>query len=300
MPKRKILPIALTIAGSDSGGGAGIQADLKTFAALGVHGASVITCVTAQNPKRIHNIESCSPKIVRQQIEAVFEELRPGAVKTGMLLSVENVRVVADFFERGFPVGRGYRRAGTGVSGQGEGGSRGRSPHQKCRQMLIVDPVMISTSGARLLKPAAIKILQEQLLPLATLVTPNLHEAEILTGRKLMSVEDLRVAAREIHARFGCAALVKGGHLKRGHEAMDIFFDGWTELLLRAPFIKDIRTHGTGCTYSAAIAGYLARGFDLLQAVKCAKEFITQAIAQSRCIGKHFALNYSPRTAIQK
>ena len=275
MPKRKILPIALTIAGSDSGGGAGIQADLKTFAALGVHGASVITCVTAQNPKRVRNIESCSPKIVRQQIEAVFEELRPGAVKTGMLFSAEIVRVVAEFFK-----------------------GRDAAPRRPCLP-LIVDPVMISTSGVRLLTPAAIKILQRHLLPLATLVTPNLHEAETLTGRKLMSVEDLRATAREIHARYGCAALVKGGHLRKGREAVDIFFDGETELLLSAPFVKGVRTHGTGCTYSAAIAGYLARGLDLPQAVKRAKEFVTQAIAHSQRVEKYFALNHSPRTAIQ-
>jgi hydroxymethylpyrimidine/phosphomethylpyrimidine kinase len=270
MPKRKILPIALTIAGSDSGGVAGIQADLKTFAALGVHGASAITCVTAQNPNRVHNIESCSPKIVRQQIEAVFEELRPGAVKTGMLFSAEIVRVVVRFFKK-----------------------QNRLP-------LIIDPVMISTSSAMLLKPSAIKILETQLLPLATLVTPNLHETEILTGHKITSVENMRAAAREIHAHFGCAVLVKGGHLHGGREAVDIFFDGRMELFLSAPFIKGVRTHGTGCTYSAAITGYLARGLDLPQAVKRAKEFVTQAIAHSQRVEKYFVLNHSPRTTIQR
>lgn len=257
-------PVALTIAGSDSGSGAGIQADLKTFAALGVHGASAIACLTAQNPKRVLAVEAVSPEILRQQIEAVCEEMQPAAVKTGMLLSAENVRVVAEFF--------GARAAHTRVP-------------------LIVDPVMVSTSGAVLLKPAAIKILKKTLLPLATLVTPNLYEAEILTGRKLASVGDLRTAAREIHARFGCAALVKGGHLRSGREAVDIFFDGRSELLLSAPFIKGIRTHGTGCTYSAAIAGNLARGCTLPQAVQRAKQFITQAIAGSYRIGKHSALN---------
>jgi hydroxymethylpyrimidine/phosphomethylpyrimidine kinase len=196
-------------------------------------------------------------------------------VKTGMLLSVENVRVVARFFK-----------------------GRDAAPRHPCP--LIVDPVMISTSGAMLLKPSVVKILETQLLPLATLVTPNLHEAGILTGRKITSVENMRAAAREIHARFGCATLVKGGHLRGGCDAMDIFFDGRTELLLCAPFIKDVRTHGTGCTYSAAIAGYLARGLNLLQAVKCAKEFVTQAIVQSRRIERYFVLNHSPLTAIQK
>ncbi len=260
-------PVALTIAGSDSGGGAGIQADLKTFAALGVHGASAIACLTAQNPRRVLGVELVSLNMLRQQIEAVFEEMPPAAVKTGMLFSAENIRVVAEFFK-----------------------GRDAAP-RRARPPLIVDPVMISTSGAILLKPAGIRILKEALLPLATLVTPNLDEAEILTGRKLASIEDLRVAARRIHARFGCAALVKGGHLRGGREAVDIFFDGRTELLLSAPFIKGNRTHGTGCTYSAAIAGHLARGCHLPQAVKHAKEFITRAIAGSYRIGKHSALN---------
>jgi hydroxymethylpyrimidine/phosphomethylpyrimidine kinase len=262
MPKRKILPVALTIAGSDSGGGAGIQADLKTFAALGVHGASVITCVTAQNPRRVRNIESCSPKIVRQQIEAVFEELPPAAVKTGMLFSAEIVRVVAAFFK------------------------------ERCRLPLIIDPVMISTSGAMLLKPAAIKLLREHLLPLAALVTPNLHEAGILTGRKVTSIENMRAAAHEIHAHFGCAALVKGGHLRGGCEAVDIFFDGRTELLLTAPFVKRVHPHGTGCVYSAAITAELVLGHDLSDAVKLAKHYITHAIARSYRIGQHFALGH--------
>jgi len=253
-------PVALTIAGSDSGGGAGIQADLKTFAALGIHGTSAIACLTAQNPKRVLAVETCSPRILRQQIEAVFEELPPAAVKTGMLFSAENIRVAAGFFKT------------------------------KKHPPLVVEPVMASTSGAVLLKPAAIKIVMEKLLPLAALVTPNVCEAEILTGLKLASVEDLRTAARKIHARFGCAALVKGGHLKNALEAIDIFFDGRTELLLSAPFIKGIRTHGTGCTYSAAITGCLARGCNLPQAVTRAKQFITHAIALSRRVEKHFVL----------
>src|SRR5882672_8251763 len=142
------LPIVLTIAGSDSGGGAGIQADLKTFAAFGIHGASAIACLTAQNPKRVLGVEPCSPKMLRQQIEAVFEELPPSAVKTGMLFSATNIKVVASFFGR-----------------------------VAVRKHLVVDPVMVSTSGARLLQPAAEKVLKEKLLPLATLVTPNLDEA---------------------------------------------------------------------------------------------------------------------------
>ncbi len=155
---------------------------------------------------------------------------------------------------------------------------------------MIVDPILVSTSGAKLLEPKAIKILKEKLLPLATLVTPNLSEAEILSGQKISSVEEMREAARKIHSRFGCAVLVKGGHLKNAREAADIFFDGKTELLLSAPFVKGVRTHGTGCTYSAAICAALALGHDLPQAVQIGKKFVTAAISESYRIGKHFAL----------
>lgn len=264
MPKRKTLPIALTIAGSDSGGGAGIQADLKTFAALGVHGTSAIACLTAQNHRRVLGVEPCSPKMLRRQIEAVFEELKPAAVKTGMLYSAENIRVVANFF--------------------------GQLPSSIRHPRLIVDPVMVSTSGARLLKPSAEKTLKEKLLPLATLVTPNLDEAEILAGQKISSPEQMREAARKIHSDFGCAVLLKGGHLKGCREAIDVFFDGETELLLSAPFVKGVSTHGTGCTYSAAICAALALGHDLPHAVEIGKNFITEAIADSYQIGRHFAL----------
>jgi hydroxymethylpyrimidine/phosphomethylpyrimidine kinase len=264
MTKCKKLPVALTIAGSDSGGGAGIQADLKTFAALGVHGTSAIACLTAQNPKRVLGVEPCSPKMLRQQIEAVFEELPPAAVKTGMLFSVENIAVVAKFF--------------------GSPQSAVRNPQ------LVVDPVMVSTSDARLLQPAAEKVLKEKLLPLATLVTPNLDEAEILADAKINSPEQMRAAARTIHARYGCAVLLKGGHLKNSRVAIDVFFDGKTELLLSAPFVKGVSTHGTGCTYSAAICAALALGHDLPHAVELGKNFITAAIAGSYRIGNHFAL----------
>jgi hydroxymethylpyrimidine kinase/phosphomethylpyrimidine kinase len=259
--KLKRIPVALTIAGSDSGGGAGIQADLKVFASLGVHGTSAITCVTAQNPRRVLGIEASKPAIVRRQMQAVFEELSPAAVKTGMLYSEGIVRVVADFMahRRGVP--------------------------------LVVDPVMIATSGARLLESSAVRSLKNVLLPLATVVTPNLDEAALLAGRDLKSIEDLRWAARRIQGRFGCAVLVKGGHLKGGTEAVDIFSDGKGELLLSAPFIKGVRTHGTGCTYSAAIAAFLGKGERLPRAVARAKEYVLQAICQSNDIGKHQALN---------
>ncbi|HTQ51262.1 MAG TPA: bifunctional hydroxymethylpyrimidine kinase/phosphomethylpyrimidine kinase [Candidatus Acidoferrales bacterium] len=258
------LPVAMTIAGSDSGGGAGIQADLKTFAAMEVHGTSAIACLTAQNPVRVSAVEACSPKMLRLQIEAVFEELPPRAVKTGMLFSTGNIRVVASFFG-------GPRRA-----------VRDRR--------LIVDPVMVSTRGDRLLQPAAEKVLREKLLPLATLVTPNRDEAALLAEQTISSPEDLRSAARKIQARFGCAVLAKGGHLRNSRTAIDIFFDGKTELLLSAPFIRNISTHGTGCTYSAAICAALALGHGLPEAVQIGKNFITAAILRSYRIGKYFAL----------
>jgi len=266
MASRKNLPVALTIAGSDSGGGAGIQADLKTFAALGVHGASAITCLTAQNPKRVLGIETVSPKMLRQQLEAVFEELNPRAVKIGMLFSAKNISIVANFF---------------------------RTPNSELRTLkLIVDPVLISTSGTKLLEPNTLNIFCEKLLPLATLVTPNLFEAEILSGQKITSLEEMSDAAEKIHSRFGCAVLVKGGHLKskvqgpKSKVAADLFFDGKTELLLTAPFLKGIRTHGTGCTLATAIACGLAEGLSLPLVVGRARAFVQTAIATAPGFGR--------------
>ena len=260
----KPLPVALTIAGSDSGGGAGVQADLKTFTALGVHGTSAITCLTAQNPRRVLGIEACSPKIIRQQIEAVFAELPPAAVKTGMLYSSAIIRTVAKFFQD--------------------------SQFEIRNLKLVVDPVMVATSGAPLLKPSAIKALTEELFPLATIITPNLDETEVLLGCKPSSVEEMRTAAQALWCQFGCAVLVKGGHLRGSREAVDIFFDGETELLLTAPFIRGLHLHGTGCTYSAAIAAHLALGCELPQAVTRAKESVTRAITGSRRVGRHTTL----------
>lgn len=261
--KRPVLPIALTIAGSDSGGGAGIQADLKTFTALGCHGTTAITCITAQNPRVVTGIQPIRADLVRKQIETVFAELPPRAVKTGMLFSTEIIKVAAEFFATGK------------------------------RPPLVVDPVMVATSGAVLLKPSAIRALKESLLPLATLVTPNLDEAQLLVGRKLRTLEDLLDAAAELHAKFGCAALVKGGHLKLGAEAVDVLFDGKRFTVLKARRIKGVSTHGTGCTYSAAIAAHLAQGKNLSSAVVAAKQFITQAIRLSYRAGKHPVLNQS-------
>jgi hydroxymethylpyrimidine/phosphomethylpyrimidine kinase len=209
-------------------------------------------------------VEACSPSSLRAQIQAVFEELPPRAVKTGMLYSTGLIRATA-------AVLRGY----------------GPIP-------LVVDPVMVSTSGARLLKPEAIAALKRELLPRASLITPNLDEAEILVGARIRSVEDLRAAARELRTRFRCAALVKGGHLKQLREAVDIFNDGRQELLLSAPYVRGISTHGTGCTYSAAIAACLARGLALPAAVVRAKEYVSNAIAQACFTSGHTLLDHFP------
>jgi hydroxymethylpyrimidine/phosphomethylpyrimidine kinase len=259
--REKNLPVALTIAGSDTGGGAGIQADLKTFAALEVHGVSAITCVTAQNPRRVLGVMPCSIGIIKSRWFAVFEELPPAAAKTGMLYSEQIIRTVAEFLE-------------------------------SHRVPLVVDPVMISTSGATLLKPGALKAFCSRIMPLATLVTPNIHEAELLVGEELKSFADLRRSAKALHERFGVAVLVKGGHLRQARRAMDVFFDGEEEQLLSAPFVRGIRTHGTGCTYSAAITALLAKGFPFTTSVRQAKRFISRAIRQSHGVGRHSVLNW--------
>lgn len=260
------LPVALTIAGSDSGGGAGIQADLKTFASLCVHGTSAITCLTAQNPKTVLGILPATTEMVQLQLNAVFEELAPAAAKTGMLYSAKITSLVAQFFKE----------------------------HRDTP--LIVDPVMIATSGARLASPSAKRVLTEELLPIATLVTPNLSEAEVLLGKAIQTVDDLRAAAKHIHGNFGCAALVKGGHLPDMDVAIDFLYSQDGEWLLKAPYIKGISTHGTGCTYSAAITAYLALGHDLASAVHLAKDYITQAIANHVGTTKHSLLNHFWKT----
>jgi hydroxymethylpyrimidine/phosphomethylpyrimidine kinase len=240
--------VALTIAGSDSGGEAGLQADLKTFDRLKVHGVCAITCVTAQNRKTVARLEPCSPQMVRAQLEAVAAAFPLSAAKTGMLFSASIVREVAAFFQ------------------------------QMRAVPLVVDPVILSTSGRRLLQANGVVALQRKLLPLATLVTPNVSEAEILTGKKIATVEQLREAARTIHQAFGCAALVKGGHLPGTKEAVDFLCSSQGEWMLSAPRAHKKGLHGTGCTYSAAITAWLARGRSLEQAVKLAKDHITRMI----------------------
>ena len=248
-------PVALTVAGSDSGGGAGIQADLKVFAALGVHGTSALTCLTAQTPAGVTGVHPVPSAFVARQLEALMRDLPPAAAKTGMLFNAGIIRAVAETFGR----------------------------HRSIP--LVVDPVTIATSGARLLRPDAMRALQDRLLPLAALVTPNLDEAAALMGRPLRSVDDLRWAARGFHGRWGVPALVKGGHLRDTAQATDVFWDGREERILRAPFVAGVSTHGTGCTYSAAIVAFLALGLPLPDAVERAKRAITRAIRRSTRLG---------------
>lgn len=260
MAPRRQQPVALTVAGSDSGGGAGIQADLRTFAAHDVHGTTAITCLTAQNPCGVLGISACTPAFLALQLKAVLGELPPDAIKTGMLYSAALIRELASAL-RDLP----------GVP-------------------LVVDPVMIATSGARLLKPSAERALCDRILPLATVITPNLDETAALLGSgPLRSEEDLVAAARQLQSRWGCAVLVKGGHLgpvTRRNEAVDILVHGGSLLRLAGRFVRGVSTHGTGCTYASAIAARLAHGDSLPAAVKSAKRYITLAIEQSVRIGR--------------
>lgn len=264
MAQRPSVPVVLTIAGSDSGGGAGLQADLKTFAALGVHGACAVTCLTAQNPGGVHALQPCSPAFLCRQLEAVWTELPPAAVKTGMLHSAGLVRAVAGFLRQVQPV------------------------------PLVVDPVMVATSGASLLRSEARRVLERELFPLATVLTPNLPEAETLLGCTFRGTEGQVAAAQELQRRHGCAVLVKGGHSGGRREAVDVLWDGSEATLLRAPRISGVRTHGTGCTFSAALAAFLALGLPLREAAGQAKQVVTAAIRQAVRIGRHDALWPSP------
>ncbi len=260
------VPVVLTIAGSDSGGGAGIQADLKTFAALGCFGTSAITCVTAQNPDAVRGIEALSPEIVQRQIDAVCDGFPVVAVKTGMLYSAELVaRVAAVLGARRLPA-------------------------------LVVDPVMIATSGGRLLKDDAVAALRSDLLPLATVTTPNIPEAETLTGMAIASVEQMEAAARAVYDRFGCACVVKGGHLDsaRGAALVDVLYDGAVCHRFAQTRLPAVETHGTGCTFAAACAAGLAHGRTLPDAVKAAQAFVAHALAAPFRAGKHTPLGIRP------
>lgn len=256
-------PIALTIAGSDSGGGAGIQADLKTFHRFGVYGTSAITAVTAQNTTGVQAIHPVPVRDVRAQIDSVVTDLRPDALKTGMLATAELAREVA------------------------------RTIREYDLDNYVLDPVMVATSGDRLLESDAESALGEALLPLSTVVTPNLEEAAILVGRPVGTLEEMRSAARALVESGAQAALVKGGHLDG--DAIDLLWDGADEYLFRRPRIDTRHTHGTGCTLSAAIAAGLARGDALVDAVEAATRFVGRAIATAPGLGRgrgpvnHFA-----------
>ena len=245
----------MTIAGSDSSAGAGIQADLKTFAALGVYGTCAITAITAQNTKGVTGITEVSPEMVAAQIDAIVSDIRPDAVKTGMLASAAIIEVVA----------AGIRK------------------HSLTK--VVVDPVMVAKSGDTLLQQDAVGALRLLLLPLATVVTPNLPEAETLVGRPLKGDEDLREAARELVAGGARAVVIKGGHRPDRAQAVDLFYDGKSFHEFAAPWVETTSTHGTGCTFSSAIAAFLARGYEPKEAVQEAKAYLTEALKHAYPIG---------------
>jgi hydroxymethylpyrimidine/phosphomethylpyrimidine kinase len=251
----RVKPVALTIAGSDSGGGAGIQADLKAMEANGVFGMSVITAVTAQNTRAVTAAFDLPLDIIEAQLDAVADDFTIGAVKTGMLSSVGIIELVA------------------------------RKVRERRLGPVVVDPVMVSKSGFSLLADDAVGAVRELLLPLARLVTPNTHEAERLTGLPVRTLAEAEAAARSLQAMGPEAVLVKGGHLNRQRDAVDVLLEGGEVTYLRAERIETEHTHGTGCTYAAAIAARLARGESLRQSVTHAKRYVTEAIRHGLPLG---------------
>ena len=247
-------PVALSIAGSDNSAGAGVQADLKTFSALGVYGLTAVTCVVAEVPDEVAAIQPIDPRIVGKQVEVSFEAFPIAAVKTGMLYSREIIETVADIL-------------------------RGTFAERESRPFLVVDPVMVASSGDPLLESEAVLAYREQLFPLADLVTPNLDEAAALLGSTVGNAEEMHRAGGELVRQFGTAFLVKGGHL-RGADALDLLFAGGAVHEYSEPYVEGVTTHGSGCTYSAAIAAHTARGLPIEKAVGEAKKYITQAIRE--------------------
>lgn len=248
-------PRVLTIAGSDSGGGAGIEADLKVFTAMQVYGMACVTSVTAQNTVGVHGVHDLPPEMVARQIDVVVEDLGVDAVKSGMLSNGAIIEAVAD------------RMAHYGI------------------EKYVLDPVMVSESGHELLQPDAIQVLTTKLLPLAEIVTPNAAEAEALSGQAVSDEAGMREAARAIHDLGARHVLVKGGHIE-GRDAIDLLYDGSEFETFTAPRIDTPNTHGTGCTYAAAIAANLAKGLGVRDAVGLAKEYVTGAIRHSFDLGK--------------
>ncbi|MCS7108484.1 MAG: bifunctional hydroxymethylpyrimidine kinase/phosphomethylpyrimidine kinase [Sulfolobales archaeon] len=246
---------ALTIAGSDSGGGAGIQADLKTFAALGVHGMSVITSITAQNTYEVRAVHDIPLNVIKSQFEAVIEDIGVDAAKTGMLSNSDIIELVADLVK-------------------------------KYNVTLVVDPVMVAKSGAPLLREDAVNTLINKLIPLATVITPNKPEAEKLSGKSIKELSDARVVAKQLVDDLGAmAAVIKGGHMS-DEDSVDIMYYDGKYYEFRAPRLESRSTHGTGCSFSAAITAELAKGKSIPEAVKIAKEFITTAIMYGLPVGK--------------
>jgi hydroxymethylpyrimidine/phosphomethylpyrimidine kinase len=246
---------ALTIAGSDSGGGAGIQADLKTFSAFGAYGMTAITAITAQNTLGVQAILELPLDLIEAQIQSVVEDIGVDAAKTGMLSSAAIVELVAATVDR------------LGIA------------------RLVVDPVMVAKSGDALLREDAIQAVRAELLPKALVVTPNLPEAEVLTGHAVTGEESMRDAARAIHGMGARWVVVKGGHLPDSEDAVDLVWDGVAFTVMRSPRAPTKNTHGTGCTFSAAIAAGLARGLEPLEAITRAKRFVTRAIESSLALG---------------
>lgn len=244
----------LTIAGSDTCGGAGIQADLKTFSAQGTYGMSVITAVTVQNTQGVFGCQDISPEIIRGQIDAIYSDIKVSAVKIGMVSQIETIHAIADKLEE----------------------------HQA--KNIVVDPVMISKSGFDLMQPDAKDTLIQRLIPLAYVVTPNLPEAEVITDMKINDLPSMEESARRIFAMGAKNVLIKGGHLE--DDATDLLFDGEKVILLHSHRIETKNTHGTGCTLSSAIAANLAKGKSVEESVRIAKAYITVAIDHSLAIGK--------------
>lgn len=246
----------MTIAGSDSGGGAGIQADLRTFAFHQVHGTSALTCITAQNTLGVSRVDALPPEAIAAQMTAIVEDIGVQAVKTGMLLNQEIIETVA------------------------------KQAVAMNLPNLVVDPVMVSRTGSQLIADAAITSLRECLIPLATILTPNRYEAQILSGSEINTLNDMQAAAQRILKLGAKAVLVKGGSMKGELRGVDVWFDGDRLETLKTETINTTDTHGTGCTLSAAIAANLALGQDLFSAVKAAKKYVTIALRHALRIGK--------------
>ena len=248
------VPVALTVAGSDCSAGAGIQADLKTFTALGVYGLSAVTCIVAEVPGKVSWIEPVTARMVREQIEVLLKNFRVGAIKTGLLCSAEIVCAVAQAIQD--------------------------SEKNTARPIpFVVDPVMIATSGDNLLEPEAVESYKNKLFPLATIITPNLDEAALLLETTIKDRKQMEDAAKALAKQYGTSILLKGGHLP-GDNAIDLLFHHGELTEFSLPFVRGVETHGTGCTYSAAITSGLASGFSLEQAIKRAKKFVTESIAR--------------------